>query len=71
MKNATRGCFLKSRYIAFGTDAEYFQPTGTPLEKESPYILCVGYNKRDWDTLLQAYEKLEKSAKRAKSRWTC
>ena len=48
----------KSRYIAFGTDAEYFQPTGTPIEKENPYILCVGYNKRDWDTLLQAYEKL-------------
>ena len=48
----------KSRYIAFGTDAEYFQPTGTPIEKENSYILCVGYNKRDWDTLLQAYEKL-------------
>ena len=49
---------FKSRYIAFGTDAEYFQPTGTPIEKENPYILCVGYNKRI-GIPLQAYEKTE------------
>ncbi|MCM1125459.1 MAG: glycosyltransferase family 4 protein [Lachnospiraceae bacterium] len=51
----------KSRFIPFGTDTEFF----TPEEKEqdykeqsNSYILCVGYHKRDWDTLLAAYGQL-------------
>ena len=27
-----------------------------------PYILSIGYNKRDWDTLIKAYEKLDTEA---------
>lgn len=53
----------KSKYIAFGTDSEFFEETredNTVLEKvEIPYILSIGYNKRDWDTLIKAYEKLD------------
>lgn len=87
----------KSKYIAFGTDAEFFQETesnseigvdirSNPKAQENisndacrnikimqdtsnkkqaknrvvkPYILSIGYNKRDWDTLIKAYEKLE------------
>ena len=73
----------KSKYIAFGTDAEFFEDAGRNVEmygdvkKDSenfkdagrdkntknkvanPYILSIGYNKRDWDTLIKAYEKLD------------
>lgn len=28
-------------------------------EVAMPYILSIGYNKRDWDTLIRAYEKLD------------
>ena len=68
----------KSKYIAFGTDVEFFEVTKKKeaLEKINnengnfqniyenkkevvPYILSIGYNKRDWDTLIRAYEKLE------------
>lgn len=53
----------RSGYIAFGTDTEYFQPTGEECDRENPYILCVGYHKRDWDTLLKAYEILREKWK--------
>lgn len=73
----------KSKYIAFGTDAEFFEDVrgdaelfrelerdeaisqDTEREKKAenkasnPYILSIGYNKRDWDTLIKAYEKLD------------
>lgn len=55
----------KSTFIKFGTDAEFFQSvteTNKPKQgtgiKKNPYILCVGYNKRDWDTLYSAFDKL-------------
>lgn len=73
----------KSKYIAFGTDAEFFEnstrnvempedgssafeisiamPKNDKAKKDAikPYILSIGYNKRDWDTLISAYEKLD------------
>lgn len=53
----------KSKYIPFGTDAEFFEQLDETKkkgkEKTTPYILSIGYNKRDWDTLIQAYEKLD------------
>lgn len=70
----------KSKYIAFGTDAEFFESIGENAEaykdtikqtksvqdadkvqrtKNKPYVLSIGYNKRDWDTLIKAYEKLD------------
>lgn len=31
----------------------------TEKNADKPYILSIGYNKRDWGTLIQAYEKLD------------
>ena len=50
----------KSKYIAFGTDSEFFEDSTNDSKKmEKPYILSIGYNKRDWDTLIKAYEKMD------------
>lgn len=51
----------KSRFIPFGTDTEFFAPEEKEQnyeEQSNSYILCAGYHKRDWDTLLAAYEQL-------------
>lgn len=50
----------KAKFVAFGTDAEFFYEKA-PLQKasEPSYILCVGYYKRDWDTLIHAYEQID------------
>ena len=54
----------KSKFIKFGTDLEFFNI----LEKqetvdENPYIICVGYSKRDWDTLIEAYKRIKTDVK--------
>ena len=73
----------KSKYIAFGTDSEFFEDTRRndemyeDVKKDSEisedinrdrnsenitansYILSIGYNKRDWNTLIKAYEELD------------
>lgn len=51
----------RSRFIPFGTDLEFFVPTGQAIEgsTDSPYIICVGSAKRDWDTLVEAYAGIE------------
>lgn len=55
-----RKCFPwivgKSRYIPFGTDTDFFAPQ--PEGGEGNYILCVGYAKRDWDTLEKAFDRI-------------
>lgn len=49
----------KSRFITFGTDSEYFIKKREIKENiEAPYILCIGYNKRDWDTVIKAYSEI-------------
>ena len=52
----------KSRFIPFGTDSVFFSEREDRKEKKSgeEYILCVGYHKRDWDTLTKAYGFLAK-----------
>lgn len=51
----------KSIFIPFGTDTEFFSAEGMSEKVKGPmaekYIISVGYNKRDWDTLVKAYEK--------------
>lgn len=51
----------KSRFIPFGADAEFFsrEPDEILKNSETPYILCIGFKKRDWDTLLKAYNRVE------------
>jgi len=46
----------KHRFVPFGTDPEFFKPLDLP---EEDYILCVGYIKRDWETLLAAFSGLQ------------
>ena len=41
------------------TDMEDVRSKKQHRKAVQPYILSIGYNKRDWDTLIKAYEKLE------------
>lgn len=50
----------KSKFIRFGTDLEFFNPA--ELEKSednTQYMICVGYSKRDWKTLVEAYRQID------------
>lgn len=50
----------KSKFIRFGTDLEFFNSTELKETKDkNKYIICVGYAKRDWDTVVKAYQKLD------------
>lgn len=53
----------KSKYITFGTDTEFFEnvkeQNGETGSGYTPYILSVGYDKRDWETLVKAYDELD------------
>lgn len=54
----------KSQFIRFGTDLDFFDPAN--LEKSydrDQYMICVGYAKRDWDTLVKAYRELDTDVK--------
>lgn len=54
----------KSEFIRFGTDLEFFDPVDLKesSDKDS-YMICVGYSKRDWDTLVKAYQKIDTNIK--------
>lgn len=54
----------KSHFVRFGTDLDFFQPDKLHdrADKDS-YIICVGYAKRDWETLVEAYGKLKGKVK--------
>lgn len=54
----------KSCFIPFGTDLDFFKPDNRDTShRENPYIICVGSAKRDWDTLVEAYVKIDTTAK--------
>lgn len=48
----------KCEFIPLGVDYNYWKTKKYPVisEKKS-YIVCVGYRKRDWNTLLKAYSE--------------
>lgn len=52
----------KSEFIKFGTDYEFFNSalkehnSVTSKESEKEYCICVGYSKRDWNTLVKAFQ---------------
>lgn len=53
----------KSRFIPFGTDFDFFTDIAKTdgVEPEKPdtcFILSIGYAKRDWNTLIQAFKLL-------------
>lgn len=54
----------KCKYVKFGTDLDYFKSTMNCVEHDKEkYIVCVGYTKRDWNTLVSAYEMLDTDIK--------
>lgn len=48
----------KSRYIPYGADDKFFTPGNNGKEGKEKYILCVGYSKRDWNTLCRAFDMI-------------
>lgn len=53
----------KSKYIPFGADPAFFGENAGKQEEKVPYMLSIGYNKRDWETLLRAYAETDKKYK--------
>lgn len=54
----------KSKFIRFGTDLEFFNPSDLKKSNDKDsYIICIGYSKRDWDTLVKAYQKIDTNIK--------
>ena len=51
----------KARFIHYGADTSFFAPACGALASDRKEILCIGDRKRDWTTLLKAYEQLKKS----------
>ena len=62
----------KAEFISFGTDSEYFARQRKSEERDTKkkdieekkagrqrYILCIGHNKRDWNTLFKAYGEIK------------
>ncbi len=57
-KKTFKNLINRSIYIPFGVDANYFQPSKTSFSEEK-YILSFGAGKRDYETLLKAWEKVD------------
>jgi len=54
----------KSKFIRFGTDLEFFNTEQLKkYDDADTYMLCVGYAKRDWDTLVGAYKNINTDIK--------
>ncbi|WP_195955841.1 glycosyltransferase [Clostridium saudiense] len=48
----------KSTFIRVGVDYDYWRKKKYKIiDERNSYIICVGYRKRDWDTLVRAYEQ--------------
>ena len=47
-----------SIFIPFGTDIDYFNDFNH-VNSQNKFILCVGYAKRDWDTLIKAFLSID------------
>ena len=58
--------WLKDRckFIPFGVDYNYWkQKSYKDIPEKKQYIVCVGYRKRDWNTLLEAFDRVDISEK--------
>ncbi|MCL1938099.1 MAG: glycosyltransferase family 4 protein [Candidatus Azobacteroides sp.] len=55
-----KGLIKQSRFIPFGVNTEEFYPLGLPPED---YVLSFGYSKRDYPTLLDAWQKIDPSVR--------
>ncbi|MFR0899717.1 MAG: glycosyltransferase family 4 protein [Anaerobutyricum sp.] len=49
----------KCKFIPFGVDYNYWkQKSYKNIPEKKQYIVCVGYRKRDWNTLLEAFDRV-------------
>lgn len=54
----------KSEFIRFGTDLDFFNNDDLKKNEEfGKYIVCIGASRRDWDTLVAAYQTLDTDLK--------
>lgn len=54
----------KCKFIRFGTDLDFFvadESTESNENLQNDYMICVGYAKRDWNTLIEAYKRANTS----------
>nr|WCG92792.1 glycosyltransferase [Lactococcus lactis] len=50
----------KCKFVPFGVDYNYWKlKTYEDIPEKDQYIVCVGYRKRDWNTLLKAFDKID------------
>lgn len=49
----------KSRFVHFGADPDFFDKDEVVPPTDEKYVLCVGYAKRDWKTLIGAYSRIK------------
>jgi hypothetical protein len=55
----------RHRFVPFGTDPDFFSPQKAETSSkpstagDDNHIVCVGYIKRDWPTLIQAFNHLD------------
>lgn len=48
----------KSTFVRQGVDGEYWgQKKYSEIPERDKYLICVGYRRRDWKTLIRAYEE--------------
>lgn len=53
----------KSYFVRFGTDLEFYKQEDKVGAVTEKYIVCIGYIKRDWKTLVGAYRKIKTDVK--------
>ena len=53
----------KAKFIPFGTDLEYFKIDENENIKKEKFILAIGYNMRDYTTLIDAYMEIKTDVK--------
>lgn len=47
----------KKSFLTFGVDGRYWDKKESPSLKDNNYIISVGYRRRDWETLIDAYNR--------------
>lgn len=51
----------KAQFIRYGVDFEFFETKNQQKKVENPYIVCAGRNKCDWNTVVEAYKKMDRN----------
>lgn len=49
----------KSRFLRYGADIDFYNEPTEEEKADKPYFICIGYSKRDWPTLIEAYKQID------------